>query len=171
MKAQQLRAIATTLTATITDKRRITALVTGIRNYSEEILTGYETEAIAKLTAAIELAVSYNADRAFVFQLKGQIKSLKVKIKRQELYIEFNEFKLPYTYVSGTARLDGVVYPFLCYFNAPSCANPARSIDPTFNKSISPVLRTPLRDAVKVALVSAWNSYRYSRIQQTATPL
>lgn len=153
MKANQLRAIATILTATVTDRRRIAALVVGIRNYSATIAAGTEQEAIAKLKAAVKLATAYNADREFLNQLKGQINALTTTVK-------FDGFQLPYTYTRGTIRHKGVSHRFLCYFNAPSLSNAAKSIDPTFDATVAPALKAELRALVQTALVKTWNRHR-----------
>jgi hypothetical protein len=153
MKANQLRAIATILNATVTDRRKITALVAGIRNYSETITAGTEKEAIAKLKSAVTIATTYNADQAFILMLKGQIKALTTKVT-------FGEFKPPYTYVRGTVAYKGTSHKFLCYMDAPSLANQARSIDPTFDATVAPELKNELRELVKAALVKTWNRHR-----------
>ena len=78
MKVQQLRKIANTLGATVSDRRKITALLVGIRNYSDAVVVGAEKEAIAKFKLSISLAIAYSADRVFVNQLKAQKDSMEV---------------------------------------------------------------------------------------------
>jgi hypothetical protein len=162
MKAQQLRKIANTLDATVSDRRKITALLVGIRNYSNAIPVGAEREAIAKLKLSISLAIAYSADRAFVNQLKSQVKTLKTLIKPEPTSVTFDGFKPPYTYTTGTIAHRGKTYKFLCYMNAPSLANEARAIDPTFDATVSSAVKAELRAIVKAALTETWNRHRFA---------
>lgn len=164
MKAQQLRKIANILDATVTDRRKITALAAGIRNYSATIATGTEKEAIAKLKLAISLAIAYSADRAFIYQLKAQVKALKALIKVEAATVSFDGFKPPYTYSTGTIAHRGRTHKFLCYFRAPSVASLATGIDPTFDKSVDPAVKAELRELVKETLTLEWNRYRFAVI-------
>lgn len=168
MKAQQLRKIANILDATVTDRRKITALVVGIQNYSDTVATGAERQAIAKLKLAITLAIAYSADRAFINQLKAQVRSLKALIKVEATTVSFDGFKPPYTYSTGTINHKGVTHKFLCYMNAPSLANEARTIDPTFDKSVAPAVKAELRPIVQAALTAEWNRHRFAIICQAA---
>jgi len=160
MKAQQLRKIANLLEATVSDRRRITSLLAGIRNYSDTVATGTEKEAIAKLKLAISLAIAYSADRGFINQLKAQVKALKALIKVEVTSVTFDGFKPPYTYTTGTIAHKGVTHKFLCYMNAPSLANEARAIDPTFDKSVDPAVKAELRPIMQEALTLEWNRHR-----------
>jgi hypothetical protein len=168
MKVQQLRKIATILNATVVDRRKITALVAGIRDYSDTVAIGAEREAIAKLKLAISFAIAYSIDRAFVNQLKVQVKALKPLIKPEPTSVTFDGFKPPYTYSTGTIAHRGRIHKFLCYFNAPSLANEARAIDPTFDATVTPALQTELRAIVKAALIETWNRHRFAIIRQAA---
>lgn len=171
MKAQQLRTIATVLNATVADRRKITSLVTGIRHYLEQLNTldsGTEKEELAKLTSAVTLATTYNADRAFIQTLNYHMKALKSALKAQITTVRFDEFKLPYTYVKGTVRHQSINYSFLCYMRAPSLANEARAIDPTFESSVAPTLKTELREIVKAALTVEWNRHRFNALNLKA---
>ena len=167
MKAQQLRKIANILNATISDKRRVTALVAGIRNYNHTVAVGAEREAIAKLRLSISFAIAYSADQAFVSQLKAQVKALKTLIKPEPTSVTFDGFKPPYTYSKGTINHKGVVHKFLCYFNAPSLANEARAVDPTFDATVAPAVKAELRPIVQAALTDIWNRHRFA-IRQAA---
>lgn len=169
MKAQQLRTIATILNAKVTDRRKITALVAGIRGYAETITAGYEQDAIAKLAAAIELAASYSADRAFIVQLKDQVKRLRAQVKRQIVSVKVDGFRIPYSYTSGTAEFNEVAYRFLSYFRAPSWANAATAVDPTFANTVSPAIQARLRDEIKTAVIKSWDSYRHAIMQNGKT--
>lgn len=162
MKAQQLRKIANTLTATVSDKRRITALVAGISNYSDTIATGTEKEAITKLKLAITLAIAYSADLGFINQLKNQVKALKALIKPKLTTVTFDGFQPPYTYSTGTLAHKGSTHKFLCYFCAPSLANEAKGIDPTFDATVDPAVKAELREIVREALTAEWNRHRES---------
>jgi hypothetical protein len=168
MKVKQLRTIAKTLNATVSDGRRITALISGIRNYSDTVATGSEKEAIAKLKLSITLAIAYSADRGFISQLKAQVKALKALIKVEVTSVTFDGFKPPYTYSTGTIVHRSRTHKFLCYMNAPSLANEARAIDPTFDKSVDPAIKAELREIVKAALIETWNRYRFAIICQAA---
>jgi hypothetical protein len=168
MKAKQLRKIANILSAAVSDKRKITALVAGIRNFSKTIATGTEKEAIAKLKLSISLAVAYSADQAFINQLKAQVKTLKELIKPERTSVTFDGFKPPYTYSTGIINHKGMVYKFLCYMNAPSLANEARAIDPTFDATVNPGVKAELREIVKAALIETWNRHRFAIICQAA---
>ena len=168
MKAQQLRKIANTLGAIVSDRRKITALLVGIRNYSDAVVVGSEREAIATLKLATSLAMAYSADRAFVNQLKAQVKALKALIKPEPTSVIFNGFKPPYTYSTGTINHKGMAHKFLCYFNAPSLANEARAIDPRFDATVATALQTELRAIVKAALTETWNRHRFAIIHQAA---
>lgn len=160
MKIQHLRKIANTLNATVADRRRVTALVAGIRDYSNAVVVGGEREAIAKLKLSISLAMAYSADRAFVNQLKFQVKALKALVKTELTSVTFDGFKPPYTYSTGTINHKGMVHKFLCYMNAPSLANEARAIDPTFDATVAPAAKAELRPIVQAALTAEWNKYR-----------
>lgn len=160
MKAQQLRKIANILDATVSDRRKITALTTGIRNYSDTVATGTEKEAIARLKLTITLAIAYSADREFINQLKAQVKALKALIKVESTSVTFDGFKPPYTYSTGTINHKGRTHKFLCYFRAPSLANEATGIDPTFDKSVDPAVKAELREIVRSALTLEWNRHR-----------
>lgn len=172
MKAQQIRLIARTLNAKVSDFRRITSMMAGIRGYADSVEAGKELEAIAVLGLAVKLSRKFDPD--FVRMLKAQVKVLKVRVwgvtLNSTVEVTFGGFKIPYTYVMGEAKLNGQIYPFRCYFNAPSCANPARSIDPTFDKSLfsQPELRAKLRAAVVEGLVTAWDAYRLPIINRVA---
>lgn len=168
MKAQQLRKIANILTATVSDRRKIAALVAGIRSYNKTVAAGTEKEAIAKLKLTISLAIAYSADRWFINQLRSQVKALKSILKAQTTTVKFDGFQIPYTYAKGTATRHGIDYRFLCYFNAPSLANEARAIDPTFDKSVDPAVKAELRAIVSSALTDTWNRYRFAIIRQAA---
>jgi hypothetical protein len=168
VKIQQLRKIANTLDTTVSDRRKITALVAGICNYSNTVATGAEREATAKLKLSISLAMAYSADRAFVNQLKSQIKALKALIKQQPTSVTFDGFKPPYTYTTGTIFHRGKTYKFLCYMNAPSLANEARAVDPTFDATVAPAIKAELREIVKAALIETWNCHRFAIIRQIA---
>lgn len=164
MKAQQIRLIARTLSAKVSDFRRITSMMAGIRGYAESVTAGKELEAIAVLGLAIKLSRKFDPD--FVRMLKAQVRVLKIRVwgvtVNNTVKVEFYGFSIPYTYVKGVATLAGVAYPFLCYFRAPSCANAAKGIDPTFDKELfaQPELRNKLREAVSASLVTAWDAYR-----------
>lgn len=164
MKAKQLRKIANTLNAIVTDRRKTTALVAGIRNFSETVATGTEREAIAKLKLSISLAIAFSADRVFVNQLKAQVKALKALIKPELTSITFDGFQPPYTYSTGTINHKGRTHKFLCYMNAPSLANEARAIDPTFAATVAPALKLELRAIVSSALTDTWNRHRFAAI-------
>lgn len=168
MKAQQLRRIVNTLNAIVTDRRKITALIVGIRNFSETVATGAEKEAILKLKLSISLAIAYSADRAFVDQLKTQVKALKGILKAQSTTITFDGFQPPYTYAKGIIRHQSIEYRFLCYMNAPSLANEARAIDPTFDATVDPAVKAELRSIVQAALTAEWNRHRFAIIGQAA---
>ncbi len=168
MKAKQLRKIANILDATVTDRRKITALVAGIRSYSDTVESGTEKEAIAKLKLTISLAIAYSADRAFINQLKAQVKALKALIKVEATSVTFNGFKPPYTYSTGTVNHKGIAHKFLCYFRAPSLANEATGIDPTFDKSVDPAVKAELREIVREALTLEWNRHRFAITCQAA---
>lgn len=169
MKVQQFRKIANTLGATVSDRRKITALLVGIRNYSNAVAVGAERQAIAKLKLSISLAMAYSADRAFVNQLKAQVKALKALIKETELTsVTFDGFKPPYTYSTGTINHKGMAHKFLCYFNVPSLANEARAIDPTFDATVVPAVQVELRAIVSSALTDTWNCHRFAIIRQAA---
>jgi hypothetical protein len=168
MKAQQLRKIANTLGATVSDRRKIIALLAGIRNYSNALPVGAEREAIAKLKLSISLAIAYSADRVFVNQLKAQVKALKALIKVEPTSVTFYGFKPPYTYTTGTINHKGKAYKFLCYFRAPSLANEARAVDPTFDATVAPAVKAELRAIVKAALVETWNRHRFAITRQAA---
>lgn len=162
MKAQQLRKIANTLNATVTDRRKIVALVAGIRNFSNTVATGTEKEAIAKLRLSISLAMASRADRSFMNQLKAQIKALKALIKVEVTKVTFDGFQPPYTYSTGTISHRGRTHKFLCYMNAPSLANEARAIDPTFDVTVASATVAELRKFVREALTVEWNRYRFA---------
>lgn len=164
MKAQLLRKIANTLNATVSDRRKITALVAGIRNYSNTVATGSEREAMVKLKLGISLAIAYSADRAFIDQLKAQVGALKALIKAQATTVTFDGFRLPYTYVKGTVKHQSVKYRFLCYMNAPSLANEAKAIDPTFDATVPGAIKNELQAIVKSALIETWNRHRFAVI-------
>lgn len=168
MKAQQLRKIANILTATVSDRRRITALVAGIGNFSDAVATGTEKEAIAKLKLAISLAIAYSADRAFINQLKTQVKALKALAKPEVTSVTFDGFKPPYTYVTGTVNHKSKTHKFLCYLRAPSLANEAKGIDPTFDATVDPALKSELRAIVSSALTDTWNRHRFAITCQAA---
>lgn len=162
MKAEQLRKIAITLNATVSDRRKIAALVAGIRNYSDTVATGAEREAIIKLKLAITLAIAYSADREFINQLKAQVKALKALIKPEITSVTFDGFQPPYTYSTGTIVHRGKTHKFLCYFRAPSVANEAKGIDATFAATVDPAVKAELRPIVQAALTAEWNRYRKS---------
>ena len=164
MKVQQLRAIATKLNATVTDKRKITALVAGIRNYSQTVIAGAEQQAVKKLFEALTLAISFGADKSFLDNLKTQINSIRAIVKETKITVKFDGFDIPYTYSKGTATRHGVDYRFVCYYRAPTPSNEAKSIDPTFDISVSPTVKSELREIVKSALTVAWNRYRFNLI-------
>lgn len=166
MKVNQLRAIASTLSATVRDRRKITALVTGIRSYSATVTTGTETSAIAKLREAITLATSYDADQAFLFMLRDQIKALKAKIKSREITVKFDKyaFQPPFNSNRGIATQNGIDYPFICYMQAPLLHNAARNIDPVFAASLHPGLKASLRKVVAVEVSKEWDRQRFAII-------
>lgn len=164
MKAQLLRKIANTLNATVSDRRKITALIAGIRSYSDTVAAGTEKEAIAKLKLGISLAIAYSADRTFINQLKAQVKALKLLVKVEVTSVTFDGFKLPYTYATGTIAHKGRIHKFLCYFRAPSVANEAKGIDPTFDATVAPAVKAELRELVQEALTAEWNRYRFAVI-------
>lgn len=160
MNVTNLRAIATKLSAFVTDRRKITALVAGIRNYSKTVLAGTESIGIKRLLEAVTLAIGLGADKDLLNDLKTQINQLKAQLKATKTTVKFDSFQIPYTYAKGTVTRHGIDYRFVCYYNAPTAANEARSIDPTFDISVKPTIKIELKEVVKSALTVAWNNYR-----------
>lgn len=164
MNAIKLRAIATKLSAFVTDRRKITALVAGIRNYSQTVIAGTESIAIKRLLESVTLAIELGADKDLLNDLKTQINQLKAQVKATKTTVKFDGFDIPYTFSKGTATRHGVDYRFVCYYRAPTPYNEAKSIDPTFNISVSSTVKSELREIVRSALTVAWNRYRFNLI-------
>lgn len=164
MNVTKLRAIATKLSAFVTDRRKTTALVAGIRNYSQTVLAGTERIAIKRLLEAVTLAIGLGADKDLLNDLKTQINQLKAQLKATKTTVKFDSdsFQIPYSYAKGTVTRHGIDYRFVCYYNAPTAANEARLIDPTFDISVKPSIKIELREVVKSALTVAWNNYRFN---------
>lgn len=174
MKAYQLKEVVRILGVKVSDKRKITSLMQGIRNYAlgvKEVvgvgiegLTGIK-EGVSRLEDAIAYAVNAGADKDFICLLRKQVRVLK---RLSAMTVKMEAFKAPWAIHRGVATVNEVEYSFVCYGGAPAPILRCQKVDPCFSARLPEAVQQTLKQMAIPCFLRKWEENRENLLSISA---